>query len=44
MMRPLKVGIPLPEVERVVRWSELAEMARVAEGIGLEPMLAELDN
>ena len=35
-MRPLKVGIQLPEVERVVRWPELAEMARAAEGIGLD--------
>lgn len=34
--RPLKVGIQLPEVERVVRWPELAEMARTAEGIGLD--------
>jgi alkanesulfonate monooxygenase SsuD/methylene tetrahydromethanopterin reductase-like flavin-dependent oxidoreductase (luciferase family) len=36
MTRPLKVGVQLPEVERVVRWGELAEMARVAEGIGLD--------
>ncbi len=36
MTRPLKVGIQLPEVERVVRWSELAEMARTAEAIGLD--------
>jgi alkanesulfonate monooxygenase SsuD/methylene tetrahydromethanopterin reductase-like flavin-dependent oxidoreductase (luciferase family) len=35
-MRPLKVGIQLPEVERVVRWPELAEMARTAEEIGLD--------
>lgn len=35
-MRPLKVGIQLPEVERVVRWPELAEMARVSEAIGLD--------
>lgn len=35
-MRPLKVGIQLPEVERVVRWSELAEMTRVGEAIGLD--------
>jgi alkanesulfonate monooxygenase SsuD/methylene tetrahydromethanopterin reductase-like flavin-dependent oxidoreductase (luciferase family) len=32
----LKVGIQLPEVERVVRWPELAEMARTAEEIGLD--------
>jgi alkanesulfonate monooxygenase SsuD/methylene tetrahydromethanopterin reductase-like flavin-dependent oxidoreductase (luciferase family) len=36
MTRPLKVGIQLPEVERVVRWPELAEMARTAERIGLD--------
>jgi alkanesulfonate monooxygenase SsuD/methylene tetrahydromethanopterin reductase-like flavin-dependent oxidoreductase (luciferase family) len=34
--RPLKVGIQLPEVERVVRWPELREMARTAEAIGLD--------
>ena len=36
MGRPLKLGIQLPEVERVVRWPELAEMARTAEAIGLD--------
>ncbi len=36
MTRPLKVGIQLPEVERIVRWPELAEMARTAEAIGLD--------
>ena len=36
MARPLKVGIQLPEVEREVRWSELLDMARVAEAIGLD--------
>jgi alkanesulfonate monooxygenase SsuD/methylene tetrahydromethanopterin reductase-like flavin-dependent oxidoreductase (luciferase family) len=34
--RPLKVGIQLPEVERVVRWPELREMALLAERIGLD--------
>ncbi len=34
--RPLKVGVQLPEVERVVRWPELAAMARMAESIGLD--------
>lgn len=34
--RPLKVGVQLPEVERIVRWPELAAMARAAEGIGLD--------
>jgi alkanesulfonate monooxygenase SsuD/methylene tetrahydromethanopterin reductase-like flavin-dependent oxidoreductase (luciferase family) len=36
MTRPLKVGVQLPEVERIVRWPELAEMARTAEEIGLD--------
>jgi alkanesulfonate monooxygenase SsuD/methylene tetrahydromethanopterin reductase-like flavin-dependent oxidoreductase (luciferase family) len=36
MPRPLKVGVQLPEVERVVRWPELATMARTAEEIGLD--------
>ncbi|MCC6791996.1 MAG: LLM class flavin-dependent oxidoreductase [Thermomicrobiales bacterium] len=35
-MRPLKIGVQLPEVERVVRWAELREMARTAERIGLD--------
>src|SRR5687768_6953247 len=38
MTRPLKVGIQLPEVERVVRWPELAEMTRTAEAIGLDSL------
>src|SRR6201995_4642696 len=33
-MRPLRVGIQLPEVERVVRWPEYAAMARAAEEVG----------
>lgn len=32
----MKVGVQLPEVERVVPWPEMAEMARVAETIGLD--------
>jgi alkanesulfonate monooxygenase SsuD/methylene tetrahydromethanopterin reductase-like flavin-dependent oxidoreductase (luciferase family) len=36
MTRPLKVGVQLPEVEWVPRWSDLREMARTAEGIGLD--------
>ena len=36
MTRPLKVGIQLPEVERVVPWAELREMAHLAERIGLD--------
>jgi alkanesulfonate monooxygenase SsuD/methylene tetrahydromethanopterin reductase-like flavin-dependent oxidoreductase (luciferase family) len=34
--RPLLVGIQLPEVERVVRWPDLLDMARLAEDIGLD--------
>lgn len=36
MARPLKVGVQLPEVERVVRWPELRAMIETAEGIGLD--------
>src|SRR5574338_1715084 len=36
MTRPLKVGVQLPEVERVVRWPELREMILTAERIGLD--------
>ncbi|MEO7296099.1 MAG: LLM class flavin-dependent oxidoreductase [Candidatus Limnocylindria bacterium] len=36
MARPLKVGVQLPEVERVVSWSELRKMAVTAERIGLD--------
>ena len=36
MPGPLKVGVQLPEVEYEARWSELAEMARLAEDIGLD--------
>lgn len=36
MTRPLKVGVQLPEVERVVRWPELRAMAETAEAIGLD--------
>ena len=35
-MRPLKIGIQLPEVERVVRWPEYAAMARAAETAGFD--------
>jgi alkanesulfonate monooxygenase SsuD/methylene tetrahydromethanopterin reductase-like flavin-dependent oxidoreductase (luciferase family) len=34
--RPLKIGVQLPEVERVVQWTELREMAATAERIGLD--------
>ena len=36
MPRPLKVGVQLPEVEYEPRWTDLAEMARMAEDIGLD--------
>jgi len=32
----MKIGVQLPEVERVVRWAELREMALTAERIGLD--------
>jgi alkanesulfonate monooxygenase SsuD/methylene tetrahydromethanopterin reductase-like flavin-dependent oxidoreductase (luciferase family) len=35
-MRPLRVGIQLPEVERVVRWPEYAAMACAAEEVGFD--------
>jgi alkanesulfonate monooxygenase SsuD/methylene tetrahydromethanopterin reductase-like flavin-dependent oxidoreductase (luciferase family) len=38
MTRPLKVGIQLPEVERVVGWPELRAMARAAESVGLDSL------
>jgi alkanesulfonate monooxygenase SsuD/methylene tetrahydromethanopterin reductase-like flavin-dependent oxidoreductase (luciferase family) len=37
-MRPLRVGIQLPEVERVVRWPEYAVMARAAEEVGFDSL------
>jgi alkanesulfonate monooxygenase SsuD/methylene tetrahydromethanopterin reductase-like flavin-dependent oxidoreductase (luciferase family) len=36
MARPLKVGVQLPEIEYEPRWSSLAEMAQLAEAIGLD--------
>lgn len=36
--RPLKVGLQLPEVERVVPWSEYAAMARRAEALGFDSL------
>jgi alkanesulfonate monooxygenase SsuD/methylene tetrahydromethanopterin reductase-like flavin-dependent oxidoreductase (luciferase family) len=38
MPRPLKVGVQLPETERVVPWRELRQMAETAEGIGLDSL------
>lgn len=34
--RPLGVGIQLPEVERVVRWPELRDIAQAAEAVGFD--------
>jgi alkanesulfonate monooxygenase SsuD/methylene tetrahydromethanopterin reductase-like flavin-dependent oxidoreductase (luciferase family) len=34
--RPLRVGIQLPEVERLVRWPEVMAMARAAEECGFD--------
>lgn len=36
MVRPLKVGVQLPEVEYEYKWPQLAVMARTAEDIGLD--------
>jgi alkanesulfonate monooxygenase SsuD/methylene tetrahydromethanopterin reductase-like flavin-dependent oxidoreductase (luciferase family) len=36
MTRPLRVGVQLPEVERVVGWPEYAAMARAAEEVGFD--------
>jgi alkanesulfonate monooxygenase SsuD/methylene tetrahydromethanopterin reductase-like flavin-dependent oxidoreductase (luciferase family) len=35
-MRPLKVGVQLPEVERVVPWPELRELIRAIEDLGFD--------
>ncbi|GIV00414.1 MAG: luciferase-like hypothetical protein [Actinomycetota bacterium] len=35
-MRPLRVGVQLPEVERDVRWPEYRAMARAAEEVGFD--------
>jgi alkanesulfonate monooxygenase SsuD/methylene tetrahydromethanopterin reductase-like flavin-dependent oxidoreductase (luciferase family) len=34
--RPLKVGLHLPETERIARWHDLAEMCRLAEDVGFD--------
>jgi alkanesulfonate monooxygenase SsuD/methylene tetrahydromethanopterin reductase-like flavin-dependent oxidoreductase (luciferase family) len=36
MSRPLRVGVQLPEVERVVRWPEYRSMALAAEAVGFD--------
>ena len=38
MARPLKVGVQLPEVEYVVRWPQLREMAVTAEEVGFDSL------
>jgi probable F420-dependent oxidoreductase len=38
MPRPLRIGIQLPEVERDVRWPELAAIARAAEDAGFDSL------
>jgi probable F420-dependent oxidoreductase len=35
-VRPLKVGVQLPEVEREVRWPELLDMVRATEDLGYD--------
>jgi alkanesulfonate monooxygenase SsuD/methylene tetrahydromethanopterin reductase-like flavin-dependent oxidoreductase (luciferase family) len=35
-MRPLKIGVQLPEVERVVWWPELRDMIRAIEDLGFD--------
>lgn len=34
--RPLKVGYHLPEIERLVRWDEIAALTREAEAVGFD--------
>jgi alkanesulfonate monooxygenase SsuD/methylene tetrahydromethanopterin reductase-like flavin-dependent oxidoreductase (luciferase family) len=34
--RPLKIGLHLPETERIAPWSDLAAMCRMAEDIGMD--------
>lgn len=38
--RPLKVGVQLPEVERLVGWPELRDMAHAAEDVGFDSLWA----
>src|SRR3712207_2979464 len=35
-VRPLKVGLHLPETERIAPWSDLAAMCRLAEDVGFD--------
>jgi alkanesulfonate monooxygenase SsuD/methylene tetrahydromethanopterin reductase-like flavin-dependent oxidoreductase (luciferase family) len=36
VVRPLKIGVQLPEVEREVRWPELLDMVRAIEDLGFD--------
>jgi probable F420-dependent oxidoreductase len=36
--RPIRVGIQLPEVERVMRWPEYLAMAKAAENVGFDTL------
>jgi alkanesulfonate monooxygenase SsuD/methylene tetrahydromethanopterin reductase-like flavin-dependent oxidoreductase (luciferase family) len=36
--RPLKVGVQLPEIERPVRWPELASLIRTIEDVGFDSL------
>ncbi len=38
LTRPIRVGVQLPEVERVVRWPEYLAMARAAEDVGFDTL------
>ncbi len=38
MRQRLRVGVQLPEVERVVRWPELKQMSMVAESVGFNSL------
>lgn len=38
MSRPLRVGVQLPEVERVVTWPEIRDMATTAEDMGFDSL------
>ena len=38
MPRPLRVGVQLPEVERIVRWPEYQAMARAGEEVGFDSL------
>jgi hypothetical protein len=35
-VRPLKVGVQLPEVERVVPWTEMRDKIRAIEDLGFD--------